>query len=148
MKQDWKPLNLIILCYNFRNAVFALLELANPQALVPSLVGCPLLLSRNTSAYPSLLDLLRNPRTHYTILRSDLLTKKISEWPTTYIVRNSVTEQAFSSMYHLITLRRKCSNRTEGKVECKLMSSIHQHDGRRDEIVVVLGEGVGGQFQR
>jgi hypothetical protein len=66
VKQDCKPLNRIILCYTFQNAVFELLELASPQALVPSLVGCPLLLIRNTSTYPSLLDLLPNPRTHYT----------------------------------------------------------------------------------
>jgi hypothetical protein len=42
--------------------------------------------------------------------------------------------------------RRKGINRTEGKVECKLMNSIHQHDGRRDEIVVMFREDAGGQF--
>jgi hypothetical protein len=41
--------------------------------------------------------------------------------------------------------RRKGINQTEGKVECKLMSSIHQRDGRGDEIVAVSAEDAGGQ---
>jgi hypothetical protein len=40
--------------------------------------------------------------------------------------------------------RRKGVNRTEVKVEYKLMSSIHQHDGR-EVIVVVSGEDADGQ---
>jgi hypothetical protein len=61
------------------------------------------------------------------MMTSDLLTKTVS----------ICTEQAFSSIYHLFMQRREGVNRTEVKVEYKLMSSIHQREGT--EVIVVWG---------